>query len=425
MAKEFRLPDLGEGLTEAEVVRVLVSEGDLIREDQVIVEVETDKAQVELPSPVAGRVAKIHVKPGEVIKVGAVLVTFDGAEVEAPRPGTRVEGVGAPPEPAMALKPTPQLPTPQGRGAPVPAAPATRRLARELGVDLSTVTGTGPGGRITEADARAAAEGLAAAPAPARIQLEAEEPALPLAVAKVELPPLPRFEQWGPVAREPIRSVRRRTAEHMALAWTAIPHVTHFDQADITDLEGVRRRQEALVPDLTLTVFLLKAAAVALHAHPRFNASLDHGRGELVLKRYYHLGVAVDTERGLIVPVVRDVDKKRIPDLARELSGLVERTRAGKATLEELRGGTFTVTNLGRLGGIGATPIINYPEVAILGVARARELAVVRDGGIVARLILPLALSFDHRVVDGADAARFMTDLIGLLEDPERLLLQA
>lgn len=273
---------------------------------------------------------------------------------------------------------------------------------------------------------RAVAGGTATAPAAlADVGVEVEEPARPLGLPRAELPPLPRFEQWGPVEREPIRSVRRRTAERLALAWAVIPHVTHFDQADITDLELARRWQEKLVPGLTLTVFLLKAAARTLQSHPRFNASVDHERGDLVLKRYYHLGVAVDTARGLIVPVIRDVDKKRIPELALELAGLVERTRAGKATLEDLRGGTFTVTNVGRLGGTGATPIINYPEVAILGVARSRETPVVRNGAIVPRLILPLALSFDHRVLDGAEAARFMTDLVRLLEDPEHLLLQA
>lgn len=273
---------------------------------------------------------------------------------------------------------------------------------------------------------RAVAGATAAAPAAvADVGVEVEEPARPLGLPRAELPPLPRFEQWGPVERESIRSVRRRTAERLALAWAVIPHVTHFDQADITDLEVARRWQEKLVPGLTLTVFLLKAAARTLQSHPRLNASVDHERGELVLKRYYHLGVAVDTARGLIVPVIRDVDKKRIPELALELAGLVERTRAGKATLEDLRGGTFTVTNVGRLGGTGATPIINYPEVAILGVARSHETPVVRNGAIVPRLILPLALSFDHRVLDGADAARFMTDLVRLLEDPEHLLLQA
>lgn len=417
MPREFKLPDLGEGLIEAEVVRVLVSEGDQVREDQVILEVETDKAQVELPSPIAGRVAKVHVKPGQTVKVGAVLITFDGAEVEAPRPRPRPEAraVAAPPATAPVAQEI-------GRG-PVPATPATRRLARELGVDLARVKGTGPGGRITDEDVRAAAKGVAAPAAPPREVLpEVEEPARPLALPTAQLPPLPRFEQWGSVEREPIRSVRRRTAEHMSLAWTLIPHVTHFDQADITELEAARRWQAMLVPELTLTVFLLKAVAVILQAHSRFNASLDHERGELVIKRYYHLGVAVETERGLIVPVIRDVDKKPIPELARELSALVERTRAGKATLEELRGSTFTVTNVGRLGGVGATPIINYPEVAILGVARAHEQPVVRDGQIIPRLILPLCLSFDHRVVDGADTARFVTDLVHLLEDPERLL---
>ncbi len=413
MSREFRLPDLGEGLAEAEVVRVLVSEGDLVREDQVIIEVETDKAQVELPSPVSGRVAKVYVKPGETVKVGAVLITFDGVEAEVQRRTAPHESVAA------------VAPASPGRG-PVPATPATRRLARELGVDLTRVMGTGPGGRITEADIQAVARERAAAPMSVlEGPVEVEEPARPLPLPKVERPSLPRFEQWGPVEREPIRSVRRRTAEHMALAWAVIPHVTHFDQADITDLDAMRRRQEARIPNLTLTVFLLKAAAVILQVHPRFNASLDPERGELVVKRYYHLGVAVDSERGLIVPLIRDVDKKRIPELAREFAELVERTRAGRATLEDLRGGTFTVTNLGRLGGTGATPIINYPEVAILGVARVNEIAVVRDGQIVPRLMLPLALSFDHRVVDGADAARFMTDLVRLLEDPERLLLQA
>lgn len=417
MPKEFRLPDLGEGLMEAEVVRVLVSEGDLVREDQVIIEVETDKAQVELPSPVAGRVAKIHVRSGETVKVGAVLITFAGAESGAPAPATRAEGAGAPSGPRVAV--AAHAAPAEARRGPVPATPATRRLARELGVALTVVKGTGPGGRITEADVRAAAKGVAAAPA---VRLDVEEPARPLALPQLTLPPLPGFEQWGPVEREPVRSVRRRTAEHMTLAWSVIPHVTHFDQADITDLEAARRWQAMLVPELTLTVFLLKAAALTLKSYPRFNASLDHERGELVLKRYYHLGVAVDSERGLIVPVIRDVDQKRIPELARELGALVERTRAGKATLEDLRGGTFTVTNVGRLGGTGATPIINYPEVAILGVARAREAPVVRNGAIVPRLILPLALSFDHRVLDGADAAQFMTDLVRLLEDPERLL---
>jgi pyruvate dehydrogenase E2 component (dihydrolipoamide acetyltransferase) len=253
------------------------------------------------------------------------------------------------------------------------------------------------------------------------------EPARPLA-GPVELPPLPRFEQWGPVEREPLRGIRRRSAEHLALAWSVIPHVTQHDQADVTELETMRRRHQKRAgegsADLTLTVFLVKAVAMALGAHPRFNASLDHTTGELVWKRYYNIGVAVDTDQGLVVPVVRGVERKGIRELSSELAALVTRTRAGKATLEDLRGGTFTVTNTGALGGTGATPIINYPEVAILGVGRARLTPVVRDGQIVPRLVLPLSLAFDHRVIDGMEAARFSTDLVGLLEAPERLFLE-
>jgi pyruvate dehydrogenase E2 component (dihydrolipoamide acetyltransferase) len=231
------------------------------------------------------------------------------------------------------------------------------------------------------------------------------------------------------VEREALHGVRRRSAEHLALAWAVIPHVTQHDQADITGLDALRRRHQKRLAeaggDLTLTVFLVKAVALTLRAHERFNASLDPGTGELVKKRYYHVGVATDTERGLMVPVVRDVDRKPLRELAIELARLVTRTREGKATLEDLRGGTFTVTNTGALGGTGATPIINYPEVAILGVGRARLTPVVHEGQMVPRLVLPLSLAFDHRVIDGMEAARFSSDLVQLLEDPERLLLEA
>ncbi|MGH7279734.1 MAG: dihydrolipoamide acetyltransferase family protein, partial [Candidatus Rokuibacteriota bacterium] len=244
----------------------------------------------------------------------------------------------------------------------------------------------------------------------------------------VEPPPLPQFEQWGPVERQPLSHLRRTIAERMTLSARLVPHVTHFDRADLTDLDAVIRRNLAAASErgvtLTLTSFLLKAAALALSAHPHFNASLDPGAGELIVKRYIHLGVAVATERGLIVPVIRDVDRKPLRELARELGALAARVREGKATLEDLRGGTFTVTNIGALGGTGAIPIINHPEVAILGVARAREEAVVRDGAIVPRLLLPLSLTFDHRVADGADGARFASDIVRRLEHPEQLLLE-
>jgi pyruvate dehydrogenase E2 component (dihydrolipoamide acetyltransferase) len=439
MAREFKLPDLGEGLTEAEIVKVLVAEGDEVREDQAVLLVETEKAQVELPSPYQGRVARVHVRAGQRVKVGSVLLSFGDGAPAASRTVRAGEDTLSPEAlPTRGSEAVPAAPArtpvaqPRSSAGLAPAAtPATRRLARELGVDLASVTGSGPAGRITDDDVRAAA---AAAPGESRPAAapgrpgEPAEPARPLPLHR-ELPPLPRFEQWGPVEREALRGVRRRSAEHLALAWAAIPHVTQHDQADITDLEAMRRRQQPRVReaggDLTLTVLLVKACAVVLRSHPRFNASLDAPAGELVLKRYYHLGVATDTPNGLVVPVVRDVDRKRLRELAVELRELVARTRDGKATLEQLRGGTFTVTNTGALGGTGATPIINYPEVAILGVGRARELPVVRQGQMVPRLILPLSLAFDHRVIDGMEAARFAADLVALLEDPERLLLDA
>jgi pyruvate dehydrogenase E2 component (dihydrolipoamide acetyltransferase) len=437
MPRQFTLPDLGEGLTEAEIVAVLVREGDVIREDAPLLEVETDKAQVEIPSPVGGRVEKIHVTPGQTVKVGAVLVTF--ADNGAPAPS------GAPARPAASparLQPTAAAPaapaTPRETAAPggaVPATPATRRLARELSVDLHAVRGSGPGGRILDADVRAAAGARApAAPTEARPQpatpavrdAAPSGPAKPLAAIGLEPPPLPRFEQWGPVERAPLSHLRRTIAERMTLSATLIPHVTHFDRADITDLDAIITRNlepaRARGVTLTLTAFLLKAAALALRAHPQFNASLDPAAGEMILKRYYHLGVAVATPRGLIVPVLRDVDGKPVLEVGRELGALAQRVRDGKATLEDLRGGTFTITNIGALGGTAAIPIINYPEVAILGVSRARQEAVVRQGQIVPRLMLPITLTFDHRVADGADGARFATEIVSLLEAPERLI---
>jgi pyruvate dehydrogenase E2 component (dihydrolipoamide acetyltransferase) len=456
-AKEFKLPDLGEGLTEAEIVKVLVAEGEQVKEDQPVLLVETEKAQVELPSPFDGRVAKVHVRAGQRVKVGSVLLSFEGAAGAAASPAPKAappahSGAGAPGDGAPAQRrpeaPTSTAPPPPAKpagptvpaaaaaptapaGLPPAATPATRRLARELGVELASVKGTGPGGRITDDDVRGASGQTATGGRPAAAAERPQEPAepgQPLETTR-ELPPLPRFEHWGPVEREPLRGVRRRSAEHLARAWAVIPHVTQHDQADITDLEAMRRRQQTRIREaggeLTLTVLLVKACAIVLQRHPRFNCSLDPQAGELVMKRYYHLGVATDTPNGLMVPVVRDVDKKRLRELAVELPQLTSRTREGKATLEDLRGSTFTVTNTGALGGTGATPIINYPEVAILGVGRAREMPVARDGQVVVRLVLPLSLAFDHRVIDGMEAARFAGDLVRLLEEPERLLLDA
>ena len=446
MARDFRLPDLGEGLTEAEIVKVLVREGEVIAEDAPLLEVETDKATVEIPSPMSGRVEKIHVEPNQTVKVGQVLVTFADAGAQA--------GTGTPSgkqaadtlDPTRTLAPEPRTTVQDGRArqaappepprapahpGPVPATPATRRLARELGVDLQAVRATGPGGRVTDDDVLAAAGRVVSAPTTAAPRAVRAEPAAPAAPGKplathVTEPPLPNFEQWGTIERQPLSHLRRTIAERMTLSATVIPHVTHFDRADITELDAIIQRSletaKARGATLTLTAFLLKAAALALGEHPTFNASLDAAAGQLIVKRYVHLGVAVATERGLIVPVLRDVDRKPVLEVARELATLAQRVRDGKATLDDLRGGTFTITNIGALGGTGAVPIINYPEVAILGVARARQEPVVREGRIEPRLLLPLSLTFDHRVADGADGARFASAIVRRLERPERLL---
>jgi len=422
------LPDLGEGLIEAEIRAVLVHEGDVVKEDSPLLEVETDKAQVEIPSPFAGRVEKIHVHPGQTVKVGQPLVSFadGGGPAASPR---FAPTAAAPAVPAAQPKPVPRVDV-----GPVAATPSTRRLARELGIDLQAVRGTGPGGRITDDDVRASAgkpPSVSKTPdapaAPARADVPAG-PAKPLAAVGLVPPPLPKFEQWGPVERQPLSHLRRTIAERMALSAALIPHVTHFDKADVTDLNAIVTRSFEAAKQrgitLTLTSFILKAAALALHEHPQFNASLDAAAGELILKRYCHLGIAVATDRGLIVPVIRDVDTKPVMDIARELAALAQRVRDGKAALDDLRGGTFTITNIGALGGTGAIPIINYPEVAILAVARGREEPVVRGGQIVARMMLPITLTFDHRVADGADGARFAQAILRRLEAPETLLLE-
>jgi pyruvate dehydrogenase E2 component (dihydrolipoamide acetyltransferase) len=439
MPHEFKLPDLGEGIHEGEIIDVVVSVGDTVEDGQTILVVETDKAAVEVPSPVTGVVKEIKVKPGDMVNVGAVLMTFEvkekarGKDVQEEKPkekkGEAKEAEEKAPEEGKRPAAAPAKET-----APVPAAPSTRRLARELGVDLRQVPPSGPGGRVTSEDVRAYAEkgkavGEGREKPPEKVPVKPAVEALP--AAAVEVPSLPDFTQWGAVERVPLRSVRRATAKRMALAWSQIPHVTHTDVADITDLEAFRQRHKAEIEakggKLSITVFALKAAAAALKEYPYFNASLDMAAGEIVLKHYHHIGVAVDTDRGLIVPVIRDVDCKSIGDLSKELPDLAGRTRDGKADVKDMAGGTFTITNIGALGGTGFTPIINYPQVAILGMGQARLKPVVRgdinDFEIVPRLVVPLALGFDHRVADGADAARFLNFIIDVFEDPEKLMV--
>jgi pyruvate dehydrogenase E2 component (dihydrolipoamide acetyltransferase) len=442
MASEIKLQALKENVDTVEVNAIKVSPGDAVAKDQPILEVQADKAALDVPSPMAGRIAKILVKPGDQIAIGQVYCVIDGngdvavapsakAEVAATRapepvPAVKKEKpVSAPARPTATVQPLhkPQQPVierpspapPPAEERIVPAGPATRRLARELGVDLRQVRGTGRHGRVVEEDIKEYVRQLASG---------AAAPALAPSAAGISAPPLPNFEEWGPVETQPLSAVRKATARHMSLAWSLIPHVTQHDLADITDLEAFRKQQsEGKGPKLTVTAFVLRACAVALREFPNFNASIDVAGGKLILKRYYHLGVAVDTEGGLLVPVLRDVDKKHVRELAEELNAIAQRARDRKLDASELKGGTFTITNLGGIGGTAFTPIVNYPEVAILGLSRSRLEPVVRGGQIVPRLMLPLSLSYDHRVIDGAAAARFTRRLAELLENPLMMLL--
>jgi pyruvate dehydrogenase E2 component (dihydrolipoamide acetyltransferase) len=446
MPVEFRLPDLGEGITEGEIIEVLVHEGDEVEDGQTVLIIETDKATAEVPSPVTGTVKEIRVKAGQTARVGEVLIVFlkagEGREEPEARPpqkereereeggGKLFKKSGEPPSGGVAEESKKKEDLPAGTFAgPVAAAPSTRRLARELGVDISRVKPSGPGGRVTPEDVREFAEGLKRPEAkvtqgpPPAVKTEPEETAAPR-----------EFEHApGGVERIPLRSVRRSTAKHVAMAWSQIPHVTHTDVADISQIEAFRHKHVEHVAAqggvLSLTVFAIKAAAAALKKFPFFNSSIDMDSEEIVVKHYHNIGFAVDTDRGLLVPVIRGVDCKSIYDIAVELKELTEKTRQGRATREDLSGGTFTITNIGSIGGTGLSPIINYPEVAILGMAQARLQPVVigdeKNFEIVPRLILPLGVTFDHRVLDGAEAARFLTTIIDELQDPERLLMSS
>ena len=418
MATEFKLPDLGEGVEAGDVVGVLVAEGDAVGIDQGVVELETDKALVEVPCSVAGIVTEVHVSEGDHVPVGQVLISVEEGEKAEGDPAPKADRQPAPvAEPvrrsdagraAVSPSVSPAPTVAPSNGDPVPAAPITRRLARELGVDLAQVAGSGPGGRISQDDVKAAVRNRQVG-----------------GVAPVA--PLPDFSKWGAIERQPLSKVRQIIAQNMSRAWREVAHVTQFDRADVTDLEAFRQRNkadaEALGAKLTPTVLALKPIIAALKTFPQFNASLDPAANELILKRYYNLGIAVDTARGLLVPVIKDVDRKDILEVALELGDISQRARNNKIGLDELHGGTFTVTNLGSLGVGEFTPIVNHPEVAILGFGRAREEAAVRNGRVVPRLIMPLALSYDHRAIDGADGARFMRKIVDALEKPELMLL--
>jgi pyruvate dehydrogenase E2 component (dihydrolipoamide acetyltransferase) len=428
---QFKLPDLGEGIHEGEILKWHVAAGDTIKEDDPLVDIETDKAAVTIPSPRAGAIVSLTGGVGDTVTVGQVITVIDD--------GTGEPAVLEPPafeEPIEAL-PAAAPPAPQLR-RPVPAAPATRRLARELGVDINQVPPTGPAGRVTVEDVHRFVETGAAPAAPEELPEEkvaakaaAEYAAhAASAIPFLDIDPLPDFTQWGPVERQPLRSIRRRVAHKMVTSMVLVPHVAHMDEADVTRLEELRysereRRQEQPGGSLNLLPFVVKAVTAGLRAAPVFNASLDPFNEEIVYKQYYNLGIAVDTGRGLVVPVVRDTDRKSIMTISAEIEDLAVRAREGKIDVNELRGGTFTITNVGPLGGTALIPTINYPEVAILGMGRVQEKPVVRNGEIVIRKMLPLTLAFDHRIADGADAARFVSELVRQLSDPNLLLLEA
>ncbi|ROR03321.1 dihydrolipoamide acetyltransferase family protein [Desulfosoma caldarium] len=433
MPKVFQLPDLGEGIHEGEIVEVLVKPGESILEGQPLLIVETDKASVEIPSPFTGVVEAVHVQPGQVVRVGDFLVTVleKGEEAETAPVGVSAEGRSGGETPVQ---------EPEARdkreGLPVAASPATRRLARELGVDLRQVRASGPGGRVTADDVRQAAQAIhepkevPLKPAEAAPSGEVKRPSRPVEGAPGSEPVGLGPEEEGE-RRVPLRSVRRVIARRMQESWARVPHVTHHEGIDITDLERLRQEVNSEAIDaakhLSLTPFLVKAAVAVLKEFPFFNARLDEDRQEIVVHKAFHVGVAVDSPRGLVVPVLKNADRKSIAELNAELRLLSERARSGELNPEDVSGGTFTVTNIGPLGGRGFTPLINYPQVAILGAGRARLEPVVtgtlEDHTITVRLILPVVLAFDHRVVDGADGARFVNRLKALLENPKKMLI--
>jgi pyruvate dehydrogenase E2 component (dihydrolipoamide acetyltransferase) len=471
MATEIKLPELAENVDTVTVSKILVSVGDNIKKDQSILEVETDKAAAEVPSTAAGVVAEIRTSEGDSINVGDVILVLDGEakksedtedkaepeekeaaeeekkpveeeaeakeeapEDEEPEEEPKAEKEEEEPEekepapakekrdedgrsaPPAAAKTEEQPQRRRSRGGPIPASPSVRRLAREIGIDVHEVSGSGPGGRITEEDVKNHSRQVnSAVRGAAGWQPQADMP-------------LPDFARFGEVERVAMNSVRRRTAQNMAHAWVSIPQVAHFERADITDLEIMRKqyakRVEAAGGKLTMTAILVKVLAAALQKHPIFNASLDSENSEILLKKYYNIGVAVDSERGLLVPVLKSADSKNITEIAVELNEMAERARNGKSRLDEVQGGSFTISNLGGIGGSNFTPIVYPPEVAIMGVSRARVEPVYVDGQFQPRTIMPFSITYDHRVIDGADAARFARWIAEALEQPFLMFLE-
>jgi len=422
---DLKLPKLGEGADSGTVVTVFVKVGDSIAVDQPVIEIENEKAVATIPAAAAGNVTQIFVKPGDKISVGQRILSFSGSGVAAPaKTPAPAKPVRVSEEPIQTPSPAQQpehLPTVEQTEGERPvadpaAAPSIRKMARELGIDLTKVRGSARGGRIVLEDVRNYIQNLQRLAAQSRTAPgPAGAPAVAKAVEQID------FSKWGPVDKKPVSPLRQVIARRMLENWNAIPHVTQFDDADITELNALRKKYapayEAKGARLTLTGFALKAVVEALKNHPIFNSSLDEVSQEIVFKNYYHIGVAVDTDAGLIVPVIRDVDKKSVLELSRELEELAKKARERKVTADELKGGTFTISNQGGIGGAHFTPIVNKPEVAILGLGRGAMKAVVRDNAVQPRLLMPIGISYDHRVIDGGTAARFAVDLVKAFEN--------
>jgi pyruvate dehydrogenase E2 component (dihydrolipoamide acetyltransferase) len=424
---EFTLPELGENIQSADVLKVAVKSGDVIQIDQTVLEIETDKATVEVPSTVAGKVIDVFVKSGDKISPGQVVLKVEAdvseniQEVAKETKPTKAEDVSViekikPVEKAVENKTGLIANQPPIAVNNAPAAPSVRRFARELGVDINLVPGSGPANRISIDDVKVYVKKLNEG----RIQITQQG-----AGVKYK-EPLPDFTKYGSIEHKPMTNIRVKTAEHLSYGWSTIPHVTQFDKADVTELE--KRRKEVAKDfeksgaKLTATAYLVKVVSQALKIFPQFNSSVDMERKEIIYKNYINIGIAVDTENGLIVPVVKNVDQKDLTQIAIDIAGLAEKARKRKISLEDLQGGCFTISNLGGIGGTYFTPIVNSPEVAILGVSRSQYESVYKDGQFVSRLMLPLALSYDHRVIDGADAIRFLRWIIEVLESPSKIL---
>ncbi len=417
---EFKIPEVGENIKSGTIVAINIKVGDQIKKGQDILEMETDKASLPIPSSTDGVVKEILIKAGQEVKIGQVVMKIE-AGATASASSSKPSAPEQPKPAAVAVKEEPKAsskPEPVTAAAPVApvasslpakdvaAAPSVRRFAREIGIDISQVPGTGPSGRISLEDVKAHAKAL-------NTSRQGGSGGTSLAAR-----PLPDFSKFGNVDRQPMNNIRKKTAEHLSYAWQAIPHVTQFGKADITELEKLRKKYTTPERGLTITPFLMKVMASALKQFPQFNASIDMERNELVYKKYFNIGVAVDTERGLIVPVIRDVEKKNIFQIVDDLKDVAKRAREKRVTLDEMQGGSITLTNLGGIGGTSFTPIVNWPEVAILGVSRGGWEQTYENGQFVPRFKLPLSLSYDHRIIDGADGARFLNWVCEAIEQP-------